>query len=206
MACSATPARAWPIRLIASPAAFPTDNRFAQVQSAPAPSAAVGVPANLRSSGASRGSVRGSVGCTCGHETRNLASYDAGLAGSAVARDCLAGKADSHLRTGRAADWISHERWSVWPDFTVADSGPGLLRPPHPFSTSAAHATTAGAPLLNEQKILTSARSRPTTTPRDRRGTASGSGPRTAVTPWRRPPRVSTTRTPAPGDIRVASK
>ena len=36
---------------------------------------------NLRSSGASGGNVRGSVGCSCRHETRKLASYDAGHAG-----------------------------------------------------------------------------------------------------------------------------
>src|SRR5271168_2729044 len=61
---------------------------------------------------------------------------------------------------------------------TIADSGPGLLLAPHPFSTSAMHATTAGAHLRTERNIVTRTASASTarTLPLDIRVASSQSG------------------------------
>lgn len=109
---------------------------------------------NLRSSGASGGNVRGSTGCNCRHETRRLASYDAG---QAEYRSC------AELLCGNSGFSIS----SYWPrnglgiscavggmaGLTIADRGPGSLLPPQPLSATAAHTTAASARFLNEHTM-----------------------------------------------------
>lgn len=99
--------------------------------------------------------MRGSTGCNCRHETRRLASYDAGQEEYRCCAELPCGKSGFSISYRPRSGFGISCALGGMAGLTIADSGPGSLLPPHALNTSAAHTTAASARVLHDHNIVT---------------------------------------------------